>query len=715
MQLRASSDAHAFELLGSFWQFATSPIATSPPRLPLSGNMKLNEQDTELLKQWVIKRLSDISDADADILADYCLALLTTEEPEDAVKANSIANLQDFLQDQTEGFVNEVFNVIHTRGYDPNAPKPAPAPVAHPQPFQSRKRGFEDEGAPDGRIQAFDGGDRPVKQMRRGGRGGFDSGRGGHFAQAQVQQPWQPTQAMQMPQMLQMPQMPGMPPFDPSDPMSMMAAMQQAMGMSNMAPQPPVQKKAGRRCRDYDTKGFCARGASCIYEHGDDAYIMPGNEPYDPSNAALPGLSDARNANTFDASRGGTRGRGRGRGSGGGFRGGRSRADISAQGPNHDRSNTTIVVEQIPEEKFDEQSVRDFFGEFGEIEEVDMQAYKRLATVKYNDFWSAKAAYESPQVVFDNRFVKVYWYKPENQQDQRMGGAKEVTIKQEEPEIDPVEFAKKQEEAQLRHEQQKKQREEQEKQRSEMDAKLKALEAEKKKMAELMAKKTGKSTTPAAQSPGNATSADDKNKGLREQLAKLEAEAQSLGIDPNSTADNGWTSQYTPRGRGGWRGRGGYQPRGRGWNPGFRGGRGGGAVKRLDNRPKTVSIAFSDGTYDQHNEALAQYLVLSGNLDHAELHKHPDRADAALLAFQERYRAENFMAAASSGIPHVGQVELSWQVNPPVAPPANGTNGHDNDDQAMTDDAKVEVAEPATATMHDAAQAFDVADDDDRW
>jgi len=489
------------------------------------------------------------------------------------------------------------------------------------------------------------------------------------------------------------------------------------MGMSNMVPQPPSQKKTGRRCRDYDNKGFCTRGASCMYDHGDDAYVMSRNEPYDPSNAALPGLSDAGNANAFDASKGSAQGRGRGRG-GTGFRGGRSRADISAQGPNHDRSNTAIVIEQIPEDKFDQQSVRDFFGEFGDIEEVDMQAYKRLATVKYSDFWSAKAAYESPKVVFDNRFVKVYWYKPDTEQGQQIGDAAEVkVVKQEEPEIDLVEFAKKQEGAQRRHEEQKKQRKEQEKQRSETDAKLKALEAEKKKMAELMAKKKGKSATSAAQSPGagNGTPTDDKNKGLREQLARLEAEAQSLGIDPNSTADNGWTSQYTPRGRGGWRGRGGFTPRGRGWNPGFRGGGRGGAVKRLDNRPRTVSIAFSSGTHDEHDESLKQYLVLSGNLDHAELLKHPDRSDAALLAFQERYRAENFMAAASSGIPHVGQVELSWQANPPIAIPTNGANEHDDEDQTMADDVKAEAAEPAAAAMPDAAQAFDVADDDDRW
>lgn len=139
----------------------------------------------------------------------------------------------------------------------------------------------------------------------------------------------------------------------------------------------------------------------------------------------------------------------------------------------------------------------------------------------------------------------------------------------------------------------------------------------------------------------------------------------------------------------------------------------GGAVKRLDNRPKTVSIVFPSGTYDQHDEALRQYLLLSNNLEHAELSKHPDRADAALLAFEERYRAENFMAAAgaSSGIPHIGQVELSWQPNPPITIVPNGSSGNGNEAQ---EDYKMDVSEPAAPAV-ESMDAFDVADDDDRW
>ena len=119
---------------------------------------------------------------------------------------------------------------------------------------------------------------------------------------------------------------------------------------------------------------------------------------------------------------------------------------------------------------------------------------------------------------------------------------------------------------------------------------------------------------------------------------------------------------------------------------------------------------FPSGTYDQHDEALRQYLLLSNNLEHAELSKHPERSDAAVLAFEERYRAENFMVAAgaSSGIPHIGQVELSWQPNPPVTI-ANNTNGSE-----AQEDYKMDVSEP-NAPAVESMDAFDVADDDDRW
>lgn len=666
--------------------------------------MRLDDRGSELLKTWVIKRLSDVSDADPDVLGEYVLALVKSDEPDAVVRSTCISNLQDFLQDSTESFVDEVIAVIATNSYDPDYVPIATAPAV-PTGFDSRKRGHEDDGMDNSNARFGSGDDRPAKQLRRG-RGGPHGARGGRFQQTPQQQ-WQP--ASQIPQVPALPQ--GIPPFDVNNPLATFLAMQQLIGLPALpgmpqAPSAHTQIKSGRRCYDYDAKGFCAKGASCMYEHGDDAIMLPPNEPYDPTNSTLvqfPTVPDLQHRDNTPM-----RGRGRGRGIGSGHRGGNRRAEISHLGQNYDTANTTIVVESIPEAYFDEKTVRDFFGQFGHIEEVQMHAYKRLAIVKYDQYDAAKAAYDSPKVVFDNRFVKVYWHKMDGQTEGgtvRQNGPTQkndldAEMKVPEPSVDLEAIAIKQAEAQKKHEENMKQRAAAEQKKHELDAQLKAMDEEKHRLAAKLAKKTGKhtDTTNANMEQENRT------KDLKDKLARLEAEAQELGIDPH-VPSNDW-SPYPSRGRGGYRGRG--APRGRGYNPGYAGTRGG-AVKRLDNRPRTISMIFPEGTFDQHAEALRQYLLLSNHLDFANLSRHPDRADTALIAFDQRYRAENFMAAAASGLPHVGQVVLAWQANAPAAATAAAANGN----ASLENASQIDTSE--SPALGESAPAFDVADEDDRW
>ena len=65
-------------------------------------------------------------------------------------------------------------------------------------------------------------------------------------------------------------------------------------------------------------------------------------------------------------------------------------------------------------------------------------------------------------------------------------------------------------------------------------------------------------------------------------------------------------------------------------------------------------------------------------------------------------------AGATSGIPHIGQVDLSWQPNPPITT-TNGASGTE-----AQEDYKMDVSEPAAPAV-ESMDAFDVADDDDRW
>lgn len=536
----------------------------------------------------------------------------------------------------------------------------------------SRKRAYDGRG--DGDSQMYMGGDqnaRVYKQPRRGGgagRGNFDNfnkGRGGFQGRPQH---------MQMPHAPFIPNMPNMPgsppglsPLDSNNPMATILAMQQAMGamglptpqgMPGFTPNGPPHNRGypgstGQRkprCRDYDQKGFCARGNTCMFEHGQDSIYVPGKptDEYDPSNASILTSNQQpldnerlpRPYNTIDNNRGGL-GRGRGQSMGrvgSQMNSGRvgKRAEFSSDRPNFNTKNTTIVVEQIPEEKFSEKAVREFFSQFGDITEVDMRPYKRLAIIKYDDWNAANAAYSSPKVIFDNRFVKVYWYtKPEALPKPQINGSSNGTANNEpsapiparetdEPQIDMEEFTRKQQEVQKAHEEKMKKKQEMEANRKELERRqeelLKNQAEEKRKLMEKLAAKSGKSASPGMKTEAGspAPAASSQTEALKKQLAALEAEAQSLGLPSldSPLSDDTWGGRG--RGRGGYRGRGTFAPRG--FRGGFRGRGGasfGGAAPsryNLDNRTKKIAVSGADFTNPQADESLREYLLVSYNI-----------------------------------------------------------------------------------------------------
>lgn len=295
-------------------------------------------------------------------------------------------------------------------------------------------------------------------------------------------------------------------------------------------------------------------------------------------------------------------------------RGGRS--EFSHVGPSDDKTNTTVVVENIPEDKYQEQVIRDYFSEFGNISQVNLQGFKRnLATIKFEDHDAAHRAWSSPKAIFDNRFVKVYWHKNQNKSD--MNG-QSATTEQDTPMVDKEAFEKQQAEAQKQHEERMKKRKEAEEARlaleRQRDELMKKQQEERAKLLKRLGAEAGEAGTDAVDStPAGDDAASEQTKSLRAQLAALEAEARGLGIDPES-------SGQSFRGRG--RGIGGFRGRGRGFDPSSRGslrgsyrgrgaprGGGRGGVLRLDNRPKRVAISGVDFNPEK-DEALRQYLIV---------------------------------------------------------------------------------------------------------
>ncbi|TVY42912.1 putative RNA-binding protein [Lachnellula occidentalis] len=764
--------------------------------------MLFPEEDTPLLKTWIVKRLENTTDADADVLADYVLALLRQDNDPAEVRTLFMAEIPDFLQEHTEGFTQDLFDAVQWKSYLPGGgpPRRPSLPFAPPlgpstpsygnigmgaPPLgpsgDSRKRSYNDRGDGDSQDRGFQGGDpngRMYKQPRRGARGGFDgfNGRGGfpggRGSPMNIQGLPPPQGFPNMPGMPSPP--PGMPPFDSNNPMATMLAMQ-AMGFPLPSfptpgspgvggpPRPHNMHPKKQRCRDYDQKGFCARGNTCMFEHGENSiFVPPGSkgDEYDPTNAGLMSGVESNGGPVGLSSRGSSRGGDRGRGRGGFQRGDRGgphgnasrrggRAEFSSDRPNFDTSKTTIVVENIPEDKFSEDSVREFFSEFGNILEVSMRPYKRLAIIKYDDWNSANTAYKSPKVIFDNRFVKVYWFSDTDSlpkppgvtgaNGSPMNGAGPLSAapdrKASEPAIDMEEFARKQEEAQKVHEEKMKKKQEVENSRKELEKRqenlLKSQAEEKRKLMERIAAKSGKSgATPsdkeseAPSSAGGQTTSQ--TEALKAQLAALEAEAQSLGIDPSATEEPSFGGyRGRGRGRGASRARGTYAPRG--FRGGFRGRGGapfaGGGAYKLDNRPRKIAMTGADFTNAENDESLRQFLLVS-TLWHRRVHRPRHHTPKTSITFKDRFTAEKFMYGLPGGeLPSVGKVDMAW-VQTPLAPINLSTSTSTStpvktEDSAMAmdeGDAMVPTYAPEHADLkreHVENLDYDVADDND--
>lgn len=745
------------------------------------------------MKKWVVKRLEDISDADSDVLADYVLALIRSDAPDEEIRRASIENLEDFLRENTVQFVDEIFATFGPNKVEPTPtlPQPPPQPqfqaippqslappVRQPLPFNppvtpsqppayvppvaagprshghfdgahySRKRPFNEgfHGDHEQTDSSYGRSFKTPRTRRGGGRGDrmMGGGRDGHvLPNSQFPQPLPGFQSMP----------PGFPNFDQNNPMTAMLALQnvgfpQLPGFPPLPIPPPTgpprhlkqnsqSMQNNQPCPVYETQGICYLGAACPYQHGRDPLVVsPADNEYDPTNANI--LIDVQKASkdTLSPSRGTdrSRGRGRGRGDRGTFPSrGRGRAEFSFLGPNEDKSITTIVVENIPEERFYEQIVRGFFSEFGNIVEVTMQAYKHLALVKYDSYAAAKRAWSSPKAVFDNRFVKVYWYKPtaktETNGAQRPPSGTPTNTQADGTMLDKGDFGKQQAEAQRAHEERMKKRKETaeaklalEKQREEL---LKKQQEEKAKLLE----KLGKQDSVHEQTNGHNDDsladdkASEKTKSLRAQLAALEAEAKSLGIDPNS-ADSEPSSSYRGRGRGwpAFRGRGWYAPRGRGYDPSHRGGhqargalRGRGGVLRLDNRPKRVAVSGIDFT-PERDEALRQHLIGIGEYESIE--PNPESADSQIVNFKDRYVAEKLMYGPSY-IPSVGKVEFSWVANLVGLPIPSGGSAEvkkDEDYAVMGNGSDADPSDPGNMRKDGNHEVdYDVAEVDDGW
>ncbi|RLV86649.1 hypothetical protein DV515_00015830 [Chloebia gouldiae] len=102
-------------------------------------------ESVEALKSWLAKLLEPICDADPSALANYVVALVKKDKPEKELKAFCADQLDVFLQKETSGFVDKLFESLYTKSYLPSAePTKAEAKPAGQEKEEVKEENFQE-------------------------------------------------------------------------------------------------------------------------------------------------------------------------------------------------------------------------------------------------------------------------------------------------------------------------------------------------------------------------------------------------------------------------------------------------------------------------------------------------------------------------------------------------------------------------------------------
>ncbi|RUS27130.1 hypothetical protein BC938DRAFT_483672, partial [Jimgerdemannia flammicorona] len=96
--------------------------------------MILDDAESEALKQFLSDQLEPICEADPKVLAEYVLALLKHDKPNQDLRQLCTKELEDFLKDQTEPFVRRLFETLATKDYLRGRSSDTPANDSHLSP-----------------------------------------------------------------------------------------------------------------------------------------------------------------------------------------------------------------------------------------------------------------------------------------------------------------------------------------------------------------------------------------------------------------------------------------------------------------------------------------------------------------------------------------------------------------------------------------------------
>ncbi|XP_023337167.1 RNA-binding protein 26 isoform X2 [Eurytemora carolleeae] len=422
-------------------------------------------ENPELLRTWLTAHLKPLCDADPVALAKYVLALIRKDKPVDELRDTMVQQMDVFLQAETLGFIDILFQVVESKEYElpPKAEEEENGKgelkgeeerneVQHEADSTTPIReGLKDEVKKDEDDRRKYRGSPPPPARRRVNRTPPRRYRERSFSPRHDR-----TRVVR--RRSRSPLVRRGRPLSRSPPRHRPRSLDRSpprRGTSRDST--PTRDEGGYnpsskriRCRDYDEKGFCLKGDLCKFDHGTDAVVLedsskaplgyqpgqPVTEPYipgigvpgipfpppaisvPPPGYPVPGMKraydgghePASKSSRFDYSRVG--GRGRGRGGRGGGRGGGGASNM-------------LAVRNIPPEFNSITHLNAHFARFGMLQniQINFEGDPGSALISFSNNSEANAAFNSSEAVMNNRFIKVFWHMNKSAFKDRTGTA----------------------------------------------------------------------------------------------------------------------------------------------------------------------------------------------------------------------------------------------------------------------------------------------------
>lgn len=583
--------------------------------------MTLAETDIPPFKSWILRRVKQVVESDHDILADYIIALLQHEGTIDQLRQICLKDLKDFLHAQTEPFVEELLSAYQSQSYlqeaqsnDQQVNESASAnhpPNLSTASFPNNSNQFNNNFYNPGNIPGFGGSPDGSVPFNTGGffSNNDNTNNGDDY---------------------------GNDIYINSQKIFRNGFRNRRNNNNNGSRQ--------NRNNNFQNMNFDS-GNSDSYQNNYDIGDQ-GNSNYNNRNH-----HNNHNNNYHKAKRA------------------QYLNSITSTQADDEFVKRRLVIEKIPEEKFNELDIRTYFGKFGEIITLNLDTNYQLAFIEYKTHLEALNAWQSPDPIFGNRFVKVYWQKNDinfsgnngNSVNGTNSGEGNADTTKDKIDVEAVKVIQAQKQR-VFEEKLARKKANQDKMLMITQEKLKILQLQKEqatKLLELAQKSGDDKEISTKQNTSNA---------LEAQLEALKQEALRLGIytQPTFPVVNHGRGGHSYRGgssRGGSRASyyntSSYSPYSR-YNPSAGAGSYINTSKfNLDLRPRTITI--KPVTPDKE-ETLRTYLISSVG-DYQDF-KRVDESSVN-VTFADRKSAESFYYAPVN--PDLGPMEKKWKATEPVS------------------------------------------------